>query len=551
MNSAGKTAIAALCINLAAYCPALADSAAAPGAQIDADRLQTLLKTIDEQNQKLERQQADIDRQRSELENQKVELLKLKAAITGSPALASKASSPSAAQANRTAHAVPRGAESDAVASGAPANDRATATAQNTAYDGRSQLVGSTAKNDLGIPAPGRETAVAANNSPYDADGNIHVHTLKDLVRSAIAPTLSGESEVGEKPKKETPAIDIAVLADRGGVLTPRGALVFTPTVEYSHSSVNRFFFDGVELADAFNIGNLLAENIDRESVTSTFAFRYGVTRRLEVDAQVPFLYRDDKTFNNVFISNIGNTVTELTGDSVGDVEFGAHYQLNKPKGPYPYFVAGVRAKSTTGIGPYDVPFDLQAGLPLKLPTGSGFWTVEPQFTMIYPSDPVVLFANVGYQYTFSKNVNKIIQDTLKTPNTAIFPNTQEENRLTVTDVSPGGAVDISLGMGIGLNDSVSMSFGYQHSWILGTDTHTRSDVLLNVLAPGSGSSITGSTTAVSHSQDAQLGQLLIGASVAVDNNVGLNFNVAIGVTDTAPDVTVTFRTPLTWRLFH
>jgi hypothetical protein len=375
-------------------------------------------------------------------------------------------------------------------------------------------------------------------------------------VRSAIAPTLTGQSdsqsEVGEKPKKETPAIDIAVLADRGGVLTPKGTLVITPSVDYSHSSVSRFFFDGVELVEAIHIGDLLAESIDRDTVTSTFALRYGLTRRLEVDAQLPFLYRDDKTINKDFsITNFPNSLTALRGDGIGDVEFGAHYQLNKPKGPYPYFVAGIRAKSPTGDGPFDVPYDLQKGLPKNLPTGSGFWTVEPQLTMIYPSDPVVLFANVGYQYTFSQNVNKIILDTLKTPNPATSPNpTQEEDRTTVTDVQPGGTLDIGLGMGIGLNDSVSMSIGYQHSWIMGSDTHTRGDVIVHDLVT-TGTVAGTPVLAVSHSQDAQLGELLIGASVAVDDHVGLNFNVGIGVTDNAPDVTVTFRTPLSWRIFH
>ena len=540
MNSAGKTAIAALCINLAVYSPALAQ-AALTGAQPDSDRLQTLLKTIDEQNQKLEKQQADIDRQRSDLEKQKAELLKLKAAIARSTALSSPANAKALAQNGHSA------ASRQLSGSGAPAT-----TAQALGYDGRSQLVGSTAKNDLAIPAPGRED-VASNASPYDSDGNIRVHTLKDLVHAAIAPALSGESEVGEKPKKETPAIDIAVLADRGGVLTPRGTLVITPAVEYSHSSVERFFFDGVELVEAVQIGNLLAESINRESITRSFGFRYGLTRRLEIDASVPFLYRDDKTVDkDLSISGFPNSLVALRGDGIGDVEFGAHYQLNRPKGPYPYFVAGIRAKSPTGNGPFDVGYDLSKGLPKTEPTGSGFWTVEPQFTMIYPSDPVVLFANVGWQYTFSQDVNKVILDNFA----AVAANPTfnlKETRTTVGQVEPGGTLDIGMGLGIGLNDSVSVSLGYQHSWVLGTTTHTKTEVFLEDSTGQNSPALSApdSFTSVVNSQDAQIGQLLIGASVAVDDHVGLNFNVAIGVTDDAPDVTVTFRTPLSWRVFQ
>ena len=94
------------------------------------------------------------------------------------------------------------------------------------------------------------------------------------------------------------------------------------------------------------------------------------------------------------------------------------------------------------------------------------------------------------------------------------------------------------------------MSFGYQHSWVLGTDTHERLDTIVHNLADST-AAVTSTTLGVVHSQDAQLGELLIGTSIAVDNHVGLNFNVGIGVTSDAPDVTVTFRTPLTWRIFH
>jgi hypothetical protein len=275
---------------------------------------------------------------------------------------------------------------------------------------------------------------------------------------------------------------------------------------------------------------------------------RYGITKRLEVDARVPFLYRDDRTFNKALTPGTPDALVELSGHGLGDVEFGAHYQLNQPKGNFPYFVANLRAKSNTGRGPFDVPYDLTKGLPAELPTGSGFWTVEPSFTMIYPSDPAVLFANVGYQYTIARTVNKTILDTLAAPNAAT--NTQEETRTVIRRVAPGGTLDVSLGMGLGLNDSVSMSFGYQHSWVLGTDTRQVTQKFLNDLTGNVSPVLESSVASLNHSQDAQIGQLLLGASVAVSDDVGMNFNVAVGVTDEAPDVTVSFRTPLTMKLF-
>ena len=42
--------------------------------------------------------------------------------------------------------------------------------------------------------------------------------------------------------------------------------------------------------------------------------------------------------------------------------------------------------------------------------TGSGFWAVEPAVSVLYPSDPVVLFASIGYIESIPKDVNKAIE---------------------------------------------------------------------------------------------------------------------------------------------
>ena len=164
--------------------------------------------------------------------------------------------------------------------------------------------------------------------------------------------------------------------------------------------------------------------------------------------------------------------------------------------------------------------------------------------------------ANIGWQHTFSENVNRLVLDTIDAGSFtgakgAVF--NAKETKTTVGEVDPGGTLDVGLGVGIGLNDSVSMSFGYQHSWVLGTDTHSKTEVFLEDTSGNNSPtlSVPDSFTTLTHSEDAQIGQLLIGASVAVNDNVGLNFNVAIGVTEDSPDITVTFRTPLSWRLFR
>ena len=184
-----------------------------------------------------------------------------------------------------------------------------------------------------------------------------------------------------------------------------------------------------------------------------------------------------------------------------------------------------------------------------------------PSFTMIYPSDPAVLFANIGYQYTVEDNVNATIldstvqtlragtgdvngngvQDPGETP--AIFDTDRTVRR--IGEVDPGDALSFSVGMGLGLNDSVSLSFGYEHSWVFGTETEQFVELYTNGILDTSASG-----RSVSESADAQVGLLLMGASVNVRDNVGLNFNVAVGVTSDSPDVQISMRMPLSWELF-
>ncbi len=295
-------------------------------------------------------------------------------------------------------------AEAAPVAAPQPAPAPARTPAPRT--DLPAALTGRTAKNEFAAPAePSAPRAL-------DVQGR---RTFKDVVREAVAPTLAAQTEVGEKPDNSKD-VNIAVLADRGGVLTPRGTLVIDPSVDYSHTSVNRFFLDGVEIADALTIGTIQAEDIDRDSVTTNFGLRYGLTKRLEFDTHFSWLYRNDREVDLALQQGDARKVFAASGHGLGDVDFGIHLQLNKPTGAYPYFVANWRIKSDTGTGPFDVKRDLQTGQETQLPTGSGFWTIEPSLTVIWPSDPAVLFANIGYQGSLSKNVNTLIQDHFDPP---------------------------------------------------------------------------------------------------------------------------------------
>jgi hypothetical protein len=316
-----------------------------------------------------------------------------------------------------------------------------------------------------------------------------------------------------ERDPGQPPSVDL--LADVGGVLTPRGTLVVEPQLEYTYDTANRFFFNGIEIVDALLIGIIEVNKAQRETLTASLAGRYGITSRLEADVRVPFVVRRDRLTRQE-VGEAEESTDTLKMNGLGDIDFGLHYQLNRGNGGWPFFVANLRAQSDSGKGPYDVDPEDEA------PTGSGFWGVEPSLTVIYPSDPAVLFANVGYVYNLASNVDKTF--------------TSGTTSTRVEEVDPGDSVRASFGIGFALNDRLSLSLAYEHNWIAGTEQEQ--------VDLGTGERTTTST------DDFQAGSLLFGLSHGISEDIGVNVSVAVGVTDDAPDARITVRVPIAFDLF-
>jgi len=308
----------------------------------------------------------------------------------------------------------------------------------------------------------------------------------------------------------------VTVLSEQGGVLTPKGTLVVEPSVEYEHASTNRLTFRGVEFQDTVLIGVINATSSSQDLLSPAITARYGVTDRLEVEAKIPYVHRwDRETFSvpQTGGPNIDET-SNVTGSDIGDIELGAHYQIN---GTPPYFIGNVTFKTETGTGPFDIKRD-SSGVEEELSTGSGFYSVEPNMTVIYPSDPAVLFANVGYEWNIGQSVNKNIGGEI------------------VDSFDPGDGIDATVGFGFSINDRLSFDLGYKHTFMMATDTRV-TDPTTNTKRTDKSDSLT-------------VGSLLFGLGYRVSDNVNVNLDFEYGVTADAPDMTATLRVPIAFDLF-
>jgi hypothetical protein len=386
----------------------------------------------------------------------------------------------------------------------------------------RAELVAMGALNDdqLGEIRGAGAPSSALNFTSLDADEPIQLNRRRGPIMtlaqaesgSAPVPTTAPaqpSGPVGEAPPEHPPATAaVEALPEGQNALLGAGRLVIEPSIEYSHSSSNRFVFRGVEIVTGVQIGLIEANDTARDTITAAVAARYALTDRLEVEARVPYVYRSDRVTTVSQQSTSTTRTFDLDGSHLGDIEVSARYQLNDGRNGAPIFVAGARVKSDSGRGPFDLARDAQ-GVSTELATGSGFWGVQGSLSMLYPTDPAVIFANVGYLYNIERDVNRTY------------------GAVTVGTVDPGDSISLGFGFGFALNQRFSYSLGYSHSYVLPTETELNDTH--------------------QESTELQVGSVALGMSFRATERLTLSTSIDIGVTEDAPDVRVSFRSPFRW----
>ena len=330
------------------------------------------------------------------------------------------------------------------------------------------------------------------------------------------------QETVGTAPPSDDRPPPVAPIFEQPGVLTPRGKFVLEPSYQFGYSSTDRVALIGYTIVPALLIGLIDVRQVRTTTQTAVMTMRYGISNRLEAEVRVPYVAgHTDTTSRELFTGSATDRVFTTRGKGIGDVEATLRYQINNGGADRPYYVGWLRFKSRTGRDPFEVTTDCVqrciqnttgTGLPLEMPTGSGFYSLQPGMTWLYPSDPVVFFGNVSYLHNFPRdNVSLTLVGGAKQP---------------LGDVQVGDVYDASIGMGLALNDKALISFGYDQSFVAATRANGRT--------------LAGSTRTV-------LGSLLVGGSYRINDHRSLNVALSLGVTRDTPDVTLIVRLPMTF----
>ncbi|OJS99142.1 transporter [Marinobacter nauticus] len=321
-------------------------------------------------------------------------------------------------------------------------------------------------------------------------------------------------AEAAQQKAVQDSATDIASITADRGIVTRPGRFTIEPSFSHAHSNATRVAVEGYTIIPALLIGLINISEIQRDIFVSAVSLKYGFTSRFEGSVRIPYLsIREDLREREIFQGTPVDTLRESSGDGLGDVELAVRYQLNDGLDGWPYLIGVFRAKAPTGDGPYDVKQRVltdNGGNPIGIelaerPTGSGFWSVEPGLSFIYPTDPAVLFGNLSYVWTIK----------------------EEQGFENGGTVDPGDVVRFGFGMGFAFNERTSFSLGYDHSVIRKTTFEHNNDLF------------------AANFDRIQVGSLSFGLSHRLSPATTLSLTVAVGVTDNAPNSEITLKLPI------
>ncbi len=297
------------------------------------------------------------------------------------------------------------------------------------------------------------------------------------------------------------------------GVLTSKGTFIIEPAFTYTHSSSTIVAIEGVTILPALLVGLINVSQAERDIFGYSLTARYGLTQRLEVSLKVPYIQIDESIRERqVFDGTPVDIISDTSGDGLGDIEMSMNYQINDGLDGMPFFIANLRVKSDTGTSIFDLdqrPIVTPDGAIIGIafdeqPTGSGFWGIQPGLTVLYPTDPAVLYGSISYMWN------------------------QKDDKGTEYggEIDPGDIIGFSFGMGFSINERTSFSIGYEHNIIDKTNVELAPDL-----------------------EDAEFdtyhsGSLLFGISQQVFGGDAINLSVAVGVTEQSPDVQISIRAP-------
>lgn len=288
-------------------------------------------------------------------------------------------------------------------------------------------------------------------------------------------------------------------------LLLPAGKVEVENVLMYLHNTSEQVATQNFSLFPvAFPSSGVNIQRVDDDYYIEMISVFLGITDKLEVEADIPYVYRTQTTVTSPVTSGGGTgspTLSNQFGRGLGDIDYGVHYQFNSTPVLGGFLLGSLMAKSTTGSNPFSIPVNSSTGFLNELPTGTGFWSIEPGLSVYVPITPVVFYGNISYIYSFSRNFGG-----------------------NIGTISPGEATDLSIGGWFSFSQKAIFTIGYDQMTIWPPSENGTQIPLTRIL---------------------QMGSVLFGGTYNVSKTFFWMVDVSAGVTPDAPNVAISIRFPL------
>jgi hypothetical protein len=331
----------------------------------------------------------------------------------------------------------------------------------------------------------------------------------------------AGGSSYGQSLKDDSePAQSVSNLYNEASGFFGNGKFSFETGITYARYDARQLTLNGFLALDSIFLGNINLDRIKADNWTLDLTGRYNLDNRWQFDVNVPVVYRES-TYQSGGASGGDPQATSEESVSrdptIGDVNFGIAYKFLDESPTMPDAVVSVRVKAPTGKEPFGIKLVRSTAndnlyVPENLPTGNGVWSITPGLSLVKTFDPAVLFGSISYTHNFEGSFDDISSDV---------------NQNIGGKVRLGDSFQLGVGVAFALNERMSMSFSV--SDLIQRKSKLKPD-------GGDWQSIV--------SSDANAGYFNVGMTIAASENLTIVPNLAIGMTDDAPDFTFSLKFP-------
>ncbi|MGU9856878.1 hypothetical protein [Pseudomonas sp. LF245] len=330
-----------------------------------------------------------------------------------------------------------------------------------------------------------------------------------------------GGSSYGQALKDDSaPAQSVSNLYNEASGFFGNGNFSFETGITYARYDARQLTLNGFLALDSIFLGNINLDRIKSDNWTLDLTGRYNVDNRWQFDVNVPVVYRESTYQSGGANGGSGTSTSEESvsrDPTIGDVNFGVSYKFLDETPSLPDAVVSVRVKAPTGKEPFGIKLVQSASntnlyVPENLPTGNGVWSITPGISLVKTFDPAVLFGSLSYTHNFEGSFDDISSDV---------------NQKVGGKVALGDSFQLGVGVAFALNEKMSMSFSV--SDLIQRKSKLKPD-------GGDWQSVV--------SSDANAGYFNVGMTIAATPNLTIVPNLAIGMTDDAPDFTFSLKFP-------